>query len=245
LEPGTRPQGELNLNSGRVLQSGLFVALCCALAISGWSLFWVGRRYGMPVPIAALVSAGFDGAALAAAGYSILYVARGLRAWFPRVIVLIEAGASAFLNAQHPLLNGDPRPAIALYGILPVTVVVLLEIHLHMLLGVRKQESRGISRNPARWKLISLKSVIRRPTPRSSEGEAKGVSAGKRQKQIVAAAGASSGGKAVSSVKPKPAEVRAWARAQGMNMPPTGPVPKDVVQQYAAAHNGSSNHAAP
>jgi hypothetical protein len=229
LEPGTRPQGELNLNSGRVLQSGLFVALCCALAISGWSLFWVGRRYGMPVPIAALVSAGFDGAALAAAGYSILY----------------EAGASAFLNAQHPLLNGDPRPAIALYGILPVTVVVLLEIHLHMLLGVRKQESRGISRNPARWKLISLKSVIRRPTPRSSEGEAKGVSAGKRQKQIVAAAGASSGGKAVSSVKPKPAEVRAWARAQGMNMPPTGPVPKDVVQQYAAAHNGSSNHAAP
>lgn len=228
------PSSEFKPNSAGVLQSGLFIALCSALAISGWSLFWVGVHYGIPVPIAVVISAGFDGAALAAAGYSITYVRQGLNPAFPRTVVLLEAGASAFLNAQHPILLHDSHAAIALYAIPPVTVVVLLEIYLHMLIGLHRKASPARnpknSRNPVR---ILGARALQAGTPPSKAG-GKSVSAGRVKKEIEAAEPRVR--KPEASFSPK--DVRAWALALGRNVPATGPVAKSLVAEYVAAQNG-------
>jgi hypothetical protein len=122
--------GEMNL--ARMIRGGLFTALGAAMALSAWSLFWVGRHWGLPSSVAWLTSAGFDGAALAASGYAMQYADTKLSGWLPRITVFTIALLSAFLNAQHAKLSGMPEQAIALYAAPPVIVITLFEIHMRL-----------------------------------------------------------------------------------------------------------------
>lgn len=205
-----------NSNSPAILQSGLFVALCSALSISAWSLFWVGRHYGLPWPVAVLVSAGFDGAALAAAGYALGFVQRGLKSWAPQLLVVFEALASMFLNAQHAALQHDPHAAALLYAVPPLTVVALFELHLRM-----STASKPAPR-PAKPKPTVLKE--KREEPR---GEKQEVVKNEKKEAV-----------AETEKKTSAKDARSWAVAQGLEVPSRGPVSKEVLKQYAAASNG-------
>src|SRR5450755_1656788 len=55
---------------GRV---GWIVVAVSALSLSAWSLYYVGRHYGLPIPLAAIVSAAFDGAAIVCADLTLKY----------------------------------------------------------------------------------------------------------------------------------------------------------------------------
>lgn len=130
------------------LPAGLFVALAAAMSLSAWSLFWVGHHYGLPLYVAALTSAGFDGAALAASGYAVIYVAAGLAGWLPRVTVLVLGLLSAFLNAQHAVLARDPAQAWALYAAPPIAVLALFEIHMRFKTGLAGRNTQRPARVP-------------------------------------------------------------------------------------------------
>jgi hypothetical protein len=54
-------------------RAGWLIVAGAALTLSAYSLYWVSRRYGLPVPLAAIVSAAFDGAAIVCCDLSLKY----------------------------------------------------------------------------------------------------------------------------------------------------------------------------
>jgi hypothetical protein len=100
------------------------------LAVSGWSLWWVATHIGVPTLVAVGFSACFDGAALLAARYSLKYAERGLSGTFPRAVTRLWAGLAAFVQTLHATLAGEPRAAALVWASLPITAVVVYEIHM-------------------------------------------------------------------------------------------------------------------
>jgi len=45
-------------------------------------------------------------------------------------------------------------------------------------------------------------------------------------------------GQAAGDAEPKPADVRAWAKAEGLDVPPRGNLSAEIVDRYKAAHAG-------
>lgn len=192
-------------------QTGFVIALGAAMTLSAWSLYWVARHWGQPQLVAALTSAGFDGAAMAASGYAIRFAEKGLKGWPARVTVLALAGLSSFLNAQHPILAGDPWQAIALYAVPPLTAVTLFELHV-------------------RWKLTGGQQELKpKLAPKTETPPETALTRGEGRR----------GGKVKSEVREvSKAEVRRWAAGKGLKLGDRGPIPDEVVAEFKAELNG-------
>jgi Protein of unknown function (DUF2637) len=109
---------------------GWLIVVTAALALSFWSLYIVSENYGLPSPLAAIVSMSFDGAAVVCGDLALRYArTHGDSGLAPRVGLLLFALASSYLNVQHAIIAHDPAPAKVLYGLPPVVAVFVLEQH--------------------------------------------------------------------------------------------------------------------
>jgi hypothetical protein len=113
------------------LTSSIWVAVVIiTLALSNWSLFAVGRHYGLPIVLAAVLSVPFDGAALVCADISLKYAREhGANGAGPRSAVTILAGLSAWLNSLHATLLHVGMPAHVMYAVPPLVALFLFEAH--------------------------------------------------------------------------------------------------------------------
>lgn len=108
---------------------GWTLVLGCCLGVSAWSLFYVARKEGAPVLIAAVVSTCFDGVALLCADYSLRYVRSGDSGIIPRLAVYCFAGASAYINSMHAVIAHQGNFARVLWAVPSIAAVVVFEIH--------------------------------------------------------------------------------------------------------------------
>lgn len=231
-----------------------------ALAISTWSLFWVGRHFGLPVPIACLVSASFDGAALVSADLALRYArTHGDSGFLPRFFVFVFAGSSAYLNSTHAGLAGFPNPARVLFAVPPIVAVVVFELHDRW---ERRRFRRAAGRVPAALPAFGMWAWCL--FPRQTLHNVKAVVEFRMNNAVSAARGELSGpvlktrplGSRTSSelgTNPEPEFddepeletdhrfIRTWAKAQGIAVNPTGPVRAPVRELYRAKMNGSSS----
>jgi hypothetical protein len=115
---------------GFMSNSGWLVILAAVLSMSSYSLYFVGRHIGIPVPFALIGSLCFDGSALLSSVYALRYAQIGLLGTGPRSALFMFAGASAALNAYHAVLGHEPRFAMLWWIIPPLAAVLLLEFDL-------------------------------------------------------------------------------------------------------------------
>jgi hypothetical protein len=106
------------------------VVITSALALSNWSLFYVGRYYGLPVILACILSVSLDGAALVSADIALRYAREhGTSGAGARTAVLALAGISAYLNSEHASLAHDGLPAHVMFAVPPLVALTLFELH--------------------------------------------------------------------------------------------------------------------
>jgi hypothetical protein len=229
---------------------GWLVVAGAALSLSAYSLYWVGIHYGLPPILAGLVSAAFDGAALVCADLALRYArSHGDSGFGPRLGVFILAGASAYLNMQHAIINGDPPAARVLYAAPPITAIAIYELHIRW---ERRGALRKAGRVPAAlpafgryaWLLFPLRTlgVMRRIVAH-------------RLNVLETNAGVSRSISGVSGSMPEldgtPDQrmVRVWARMQGLPVGERGPIPAQITERYmleiVSGSNGKSNGHSP
>lgn len=106
------------------------VVVTSALALSNWSLFYVGRHYGLPVIVAGILSVSLDGAALVCADVALKYAREhGTSGAGARTAVLALAAISAWLNSEHASLAHDGLPAHVMFAVPPLVALTLFELH--------------------------------------------------------------------------------------------------------------------
>lgn len=105
------------------------VVLAVALSISAYSLFYVARILGVPKLFAAGFSTAYDGVALIAADKSLQFAKEGRSGAFPRLVMVLFAGLSAFLNSLHAIFGHENPLAIPMWAGLPLAAVAAFEIH--------------------------------------------------------------------------------------------------------------------
>jgi hypothetical protein len=215
---------------------GWLIVAGAALALSAYSLYWVGRRYGVPPILAGMISVIFDGAAVISCDLALRYARSHDSGFAPRLAVFTFAGVSAFLNAQHAILAGLPKPAVILFSSPPIVAVVMLELHTRY---TKRAALKRAGRVPAAlpiigrvtWALFPIKSyrTLRKIVGarlRILENQAGIPETSQVVSGIVSELPHSSG---------KPQVVRAWARMQGMNPPERGPLPQSITAAYLLA----------
>lgn len=108
---------------------GWLIILAGTLSISWWSLYFVARHEGAPVPIAVIVSTAFDGVALLSADYALRYARLGLSGIGPRITVYLFAGLSAYINSRHAVIEHDAMFVQILWGVPSVGAILVYEFH--------------------------------------------------------------------------------------------------------------------
>jgi Protein of unknown function (DUF2637) len=108
---------------------GWAIVLSAALSMSAYSLFFVGRHLGMPVPFAAIVSVCFDGVAVLSADYSLRYARMGLTSTGPQLTVYLFGGLSAYLNTLHAYFGHEVSTAKILWAAPPIAAILVFEFH--------------------------------------------------------------------------------------------------------------------
>lgn len=221
-----------------------------ALAISTWSLYWVGRHFGLPEPIAWLVSMSFDGAALVCADIALRYArTHGDSGLVARFFVIVFAGCSAYLNSAHAGLAGLGTPARVLFAVPPVVAVVVFEVHDRF---ERRTALRAAGRSAAAlpafgvwaWALFPFKTLRAvREIVEYRLGTAVSLATGELSGSVrktlrgVSRTGSELG----ETLEPDHRTLRSWARGQGLPVNPTGPVRTEVVEMWHARANGSKS----
>ena len=105
------------------------LVLAVALGISAYSLYFVARTLGVPKIFAAGFSTAYDGVALIAADKSLQFAQEGKSGAFPRMVMIIFAGLSSFLNSLHAIFGHESPLAIPIWAGLPIAAVFAFEIH--------------------------------------------------------------------------------------------------------------------
>ena len=189
-----------------------------ALALSAYSLYYVGVTWGIIPVLAAMLSVCFDGAAIVSADMALR---RSRTPNTPsigaRLLTLVFAGMSAYINAQHGVLLHLPLGACLVFAAPPLVAVALFDQHL-------KYEHAQTIKRPARfsvgwqsWLMFPLRS---RRITWNHYGEALDKLEGKPS----------------TMVDLDPAKVRLWAAEQGlMDAKSYGRIPKAVNEKYIAA----------
>ena len=118
---------DATMKTGLIHRFAWLIILACALGISGWSLFYVARHEGAPIPVALVVSACVDGAALVCADLAMDAMTKGYSAAAPRLAVWIFAGAGAWLNSYHAIIAHESSFVRVLWAVPSITAVVVYE----------------------------------------------------------------------------------------------------------------------
>jgi hypothetical protein len=105
------------------------LVLAVALSISAYSLYYVARLLGVPKIFAIGFSTAYDGVALIAADKSLQFAQEGKSGAFPRMVMILFAGLSSFLNSLHAIFGGESPLAIPMWAGLPLAAVAAFEIH--------------------------------------------------------------------------------------------------------------------
>ena len=100
------------------------------LGVSAYSLYFVGRHFGVPPVIAMAISTCFDGACIVSADYSLKYAQAGMSGGFPRFFVRVCALVSAFLQTFHARIGHELPGAWIMWAALPIIAVCLYETHI-------------------------------------------------------------------------------------------------------------------
>jgi len=118
-------------NAARGSMRGLIwlLVLAVALSISAYSLYYVARLLGVPKIFAIGFSTAYDGVALIAADKSLQFAQEGKSGAFPRMVMILFAGLSSFLNSLHAIFGGESPLAIPMWAGLPLAAVAAFEIH--------------------------------------------------------------------------------------------------------------------
>lgn len=105
------------------------LVLAVALSISAYSLYFVARSLGVPKIFAMGFSTAYDGVALIAADKALQFAQEGKSGAFPRMVMIMFAGLSAFLNSLHAIFGHESPLAIPIWAGLPLAAVAAFEIH--------------------------------------------------------------------------------------------------------------------
>jgi Lsr2 protein/uncharacterized protein DUF2637 len=203
---------------GRV---GWIVVVMAALTLSWWSLFIVSIHYGLPVPLAAITSTAFDGAAVICCDLSLKYARTSDSGFGPRIMVFILAGISAYLNGQHAVINGSGKAGVILFGTPPVIAIAVFELAFRYQRKNALRKSGRVSKAlpptshhmwflfPIRTLKIIRKIVYRRLLTLDEESITE-----------------------TSYEWSDPKQVRAWAIAQGLSVSDKGRISNEIVQLF-------------
>ena len=129
---------------------GWLVILTGALWVSGFSLYWLARTWGVPIQVAVFFSASYDGVALLAASYALGAVRDGASDRWPRFLVISFAGCSAWLNSQHAVLAHEASAARLAWAVPPIAAAVAYDLH---------------TRSERRKALVKYEATYARPAP--------------------------------------------------------------------------------
>ena len=216
-----------------------FAVVGAALGFSAWSLFVVARHLGAPIPVAAVVSVIFDGGATWLATLAADYSREGDSGFGPRLVVVILAGMSAWLNRLHQVYGHYPTSSELLWMAPPIVAVVIFEFTLKY---QHRKTLRANNRIPtAMTRYDSLSWVI---NPIKTFKELANVVEYRRNMTTLVATGGllpGSGdqsdrtGEQLALTAPNPRDVRAWALTAGVPVSKTGPVPASVESAYRHA----------
>jgi hypothetical protein len=225
-------------------RAGWLIVVTCALSLSFWSLYWVGRKFGLPPILAGMVSACLDGAALVCAQLALTYARSHDSGLTPRIGVFVMAGASSWLNAQHAIIAGYPPAARILFGLPPLVAVFVFEIQTrYQRRAALKRAGRVPAALPAigrtAWVLFPIRSlrVIRSIVKfrlTTLENQA-GMSQFRRSLPEVSETVSE------TSIQIETRQVRTWAQIHGFNVGDRGPVPAEVTEAYRLAITSASN----
>jgi hypothetical protein len=117
------------------------IILVPILGVSAYSLYAIGRFLGAPWFIAIAFSTCFDGVALLAARYSVMYAQAGLSGSMPRTTVRVFAAIAAFLQTFHARIHHGPPGSWILWASLPIGAVLVYEIH------IRWERRKALAKN--------------------------------------------------------------------------------------------------
>ena len=107
-----------------------FAVVGVALFLSGWSIWWLGVRFGAPPWLALFGSVAFDGGRVALTDYAVRHTSSGLRGGaFARGCGLFLLAVSITLNASHAILAHHAWVAALYYAIPSVVAYTMLEAH--------------------------------------------------------------------------------------------------------------------
>jgi Protein of unknown function (DUF2637) len=234
-----------------------FVVLTAALSFSAWSLYYVARHLGAPIPVAVVVSTIFDGGAVYLADLGADHTREGDSGLGPRVAVFILAGISAWLNTLHAKYGGYPESSILLWAAPPIVAVVIYEF------TIRFQHRKSLRRDgriplplpkfdTASWFLFPVKTLRamrrvvefrREVTAAVATGEPMPLRSPNSGRGSVTVAQTPRGVSQTSQTpalttgtnSANPVDVRTWARAAGLPVGLKGPIPVDVYRMYREA----------
>jgi hypothetical protein len=116
--------------TARLRSYGWFIVVGAALGISWWSLATMAEAFGMPMLLAAVVSAVFDGGALVVGELAMRYARSADSGAAPRAVMLLLVGTSTWLNWSHAGLLGYGDAARLMFGAPSAVAGVLVEIEL-------------------------------------------------------------------------------------------------------------------
>lgn len=197
---------------------GWAISAGVALILSAYSLFYVGRAWGMPPILAGAVSVVFDGAAIVSAEMALRASLRNGTGVIDRFLTAVFAGLSAWFNSYHARLVHAGGAAWLLYAAPPIVAVVLFDRHTR---NERRAKARKSGRvqspmptiHPWAWGMYPVKSL------RTMRAMVLYQLTELQPKAIEALPEAREG---------KTSVVRAWAQMQGLKVGATGRIPDPI-----------------
>lgn len=191
-----------------------------ALILSAYSLYYVGKAWGMPPYLAGMVSVVLDGAAIVSADMALRASRKHGNGGIDRLLTVAFAGISAWINSYHARLVHAGGAAWALYALPPVVAVILFDRHTR---GNRRAARERIPYLPrirwAAWILFPLRSFGILRSMVSSE-----------------LAGLTSSEAKVSNTS----DVRLWAQAKGLKVGDKGKIADPVWAAWEKEQNHAS-----
>jgi Protein of unknown function (DUF2637) len=214
-----------------------------ALTFSAWSLFYVTRSWGAPLFVAITVSMIFDGAAVWMANIALQSAIEGDSGFTARFWVFVFAGLSAWLNIQHAYIGHYPDASRPLWGAPPIIAVIVYDRYAKW---QRRKTLRNTGTIPAamprfsgwNWLLFPVKTLKHVRAIADYRGNlTRSLATGEPFAGTLAVTGANSGltAQLLAGTSANPADVRRWARAQGLPVGRTGPIPADATARYMQA----------